>query len=201
MRGMDRADSLTLDPHKGLFLPYGTGALLVRDGAVLHDAHAATGEYMPAMPDDCYDPSQHGPDLSRGFPGLRVWLTVKLYGAAKLRAAVAEKRALAVAAAEAIEQLPGVVMDAPPQLSLFGFHIEWPGSTVEEQNVATTELMNRVTARGRVMLTGCTTGGRFLARVCVLSFRTRQADIDTCVEHVAEEAAKVLAAQGAGATN
>ncbi|HAK56571.1 MAG TPA: amino acid decarboxylase [Acidobacteria bacterium] len=199
MQGMHRADSLTLDPHKGLFLPYGTGALLVRDGTVLHEAHAATGEYMPAMPDDCYDPSQHGPDLSRGFPGLRIWLTVKLYGAAKLRAAVAEKRQLAVAAADAIAQVPGVVIDAPPQLSLFAFHIEWAGSTTEEQNAATTELMNRVTARGKVMLTGCTTGGRVIARVCVLSFRTRQANIDACVRHVTEEAAKILAAQQAEA--
>ena len=72
-----RADSLTLDPHKGMFLPYGTGALLVRDGSALRAAHEATADYLPAMPhpDDFYDPSQHGPDLSRGFPGLRVWLS------------------------------------------------------------------------------------------------------------------------------
>ena len=114
LAGLERADSLTLDPHKGLFLPYGTGALLVRDGDVLHRAHMATGDYMPAVPDegdDRYDPSQHGPDLSRGFPGLRVWLTVKLYGAARLRAAVAEKRDLALRAAAAIERLPGVACD------------------------------------------------------------------------------------------
>ncbi len=194
--GLERADSLTLDPHKGLFLPYGTGALLVRDGSVLRRVHAAAGDYLPAMPeeaDDCYDPSQYGPELSRGFPGLRVWLSVKLYGTAKLRAAVAEKRALALQAAEAIGRLPGVVMDAPPQLSLFAFHLEWPGSTLDEQNAATQQLLDRVTARGKVMLTGCSTGGRFLARVCVLSFRTRQEQIDTCVEHVTEEAARLLA--------
>jgi hypothetical protein len=65
------ADSLTLDPHKGMFLPYGTGALLVRDGAALRAAHEATADYLPAMPhpEDFYDPSQHGPELSRGFPG------------------------------------------------------------------------------------------------------------------------------------
>jgi basic amino acid/polyamine antiporter, APA family len=95
LKGLDGADSLTLDPHKGMFLPYGTGALLVRDGAALRAAHEATAHYLPAMPhpDDFYDPSQHGPDLSRGFPGFRVWLTVKLQGAAAYRAAIAEKRA------------------------------------------------------------------------------------------------------------
>ena len=68
-RGLPRADSLTLDPHKGMFLPYGTGALLVRDGAALRAAHEATAAYLPAMPhpEDFYDPSQHGPELSRGL--------------------------------------------------------------------------------------------------------------------------------------
>ena len=71
LRGLSRADSLTLDPHKGMFLPYGTGALLVRDGAALRAAHEATADYLPAMPhpEHFYDPSQHGPDLSRGLPG------------------------------------------------------------------------------------------------------------------------------------
>jgi aromatic-L-amino-acid decarboxylase len=194
LRGLARADSLTLDPHKGLFLPYGTGALLVRDGAALRAAHGATAAYLPHMPDadEFYDPSQHGPELSRGFPGLRVWLEVKLYGAAKIRAALAEKRALAVDAARRIAEIPGIVMDAEPQLSLFAFHLDWPGAMLAQRNDATRELMERVTARGKVMITGCEVDGRVLARVCVLSFRTRQAHIDTCVEHVTEEARRIV---------
>jgi len=192
--GLSRADSLTLDPHKGMFLPYGTGALLVRDGAALRAAHAATAGYLPGTPDpdEFYDPSQYGPDLSRGFQGLRVWLPVKVFGAARFRAALAEKRALAVDAAARIGAIPGVVMVAPPQLSLFAFHLSWPGATRDEENAATTELMERVTARGRVMITGCAVDGRVLARVCVLSFRTRQSRIDACVEDVAAEAAAIL---------
>src|SRR6185436_18222018 len=115
----------------------------------------------------------HGPELSRGYPGLRVWLSVKLFGAAKLRAAIAEKRELAVDAAERIARIPGIVMDAAPQLSLFAFHLTWPGATGADENSATEALMHRVTARGRVMLTGSWAGGRFVGRVCVLSFRTR----------------------------
>lgn len=189
LAGLPRADSLTLDPHKGLFLPYGTGALLVADGEVLRRAHSVTASYMPASQEDAelYDPHQFGPDLSRGFPGLRVWMSVKLYGSARYRAAVAEKRALAVAAAERISAIPNVVMDAPPQLSLFAFHVAWPGSSIAEQDAATHELLERVIRRGRVMLTGCDAAGRYLARVCVLSFRTRAAEIDVCVRHVAEE--------------
>jgi aromatic-L-amino-acid/L-tryptophan decarboxylase len=184
LRGLDRADSLTLDPHKGMFLPYGTGAVLVRDGAALRAAHEATADYLPAMPhpDDFYDPSQHGPDLSRGFPGLRVWLTVKLYGAAAYRASIAEKRALAVDAYERLAALPGLVIDAAPELSLFAFHVTWPGASLAEEDAATRRLMDRTTARGRVMLTGAVARGRYLGRVCVLSFRTHAEQIDWLVE-------------------
>ena len=187
LRGMSRADSLTLDPHKGMFLPYGTGALLVRDGAALRAAHEATAAYLPAMPhpSDFYDPSQHGPELSRGFPGLRVWLAIKLYGSAAFRSAIAEKRALTVDAYERIAALPHVVMDAPPELSLFAFHLTWPGATKDEEDRATQALMTKVTARGRVMVTGCATHGRYLGRVCVLSFRTHADRIDALVDDVA----------------
>jgi aromatic-L-amino-acid decarboxylase len=194
LAGLPRADSLTLDPHKGLFLPYGTGALLVRDGTALRAVHAATAEYfLERSGDDLYDPSNYGPDLSRGFPGLRVWLTVKTFGAARIRRAIAEKRALAVQAAERVANVPGVRLIAPPQLSLFAFHMRWRGSTVDQENDATRELLAGVAKRGRVLLTGCLTGGRFLARVCVLSFRTRQAQIDACIEDIEAEARALLA--------
>jgi aromatic-L-amino-acid decarboxylase len=184
LRGLPRADSLTLDPHKGMFLPYGTGALLVRDGAALRAAHEATAAYLPAMPhpSDFYDPSQHGPELSRGFPGLRVWLSVKLFGAAAFRGAIAEKRALTLDAVRRVAALPGIVIDAAPELSLFAFHLTWPGATRADEDAATRALMERATARGRVMVTGCEAHGRFLGRVCILSFRTHQAQIDALVE-------------------
>ena len=123
---------------------------------------------------------------------MRVWLTVKLFGAAKLKAAVAEKRALAVQLAARVAALPGFVMVAPPQLSLFAFHLTWPGATLEQENAATERLMSDTTARGRVMITGCRVDGRFLGRVCVLSFRTRQDRIDACAEDLAAAAAAIL---------
>jgi aromatic-L-amino-acid decarboxylase len=184
LRGLPRADSLTLDPHKGMFLPYGTGALLVRDGAALRAAHEATAAYLPAMPhpEDFYDPSQHGPELSRGFPGLRVWLSVKLLGAAAFREAIAEKRALTLEARRRVAALPGIVIDAEPELSLFAFHLTWPGASPAGEDAATRALMEKTTERGRVMVTGCTARGRALGRVCVLSFRTHQPQIDALVE-------------------
>jgi aromatic-L-amino-acid/L-tryptophan decarboxylase len=192
--GLPRADSLTLDPHKGLFLPYGTGALLVRDGAVLRAVHQVQASYLPpAVDEEFYDAAQYGPELSRGFPGLRVWLTIKTYGAARLRAAIAEKRALAVAAALRLADAPGINLVAPPQLSLMAFCLEPPGSSLLEQNKATARLLERVNARGRVMLTGCTVDGRFLARMCVMCFRTRKRHVDEAVDQIIEEAERILA--------
>ena len=187
LRGLPRADSLTLDPHKGMFLPYGTGALLVRDGAALRAAHEATADYLPAMPhpEDFYDPSQHGPELSRGFPGLRVWLSVKLFGTAAFRDALAEKRDLTLDARRRVAELPGIVIDAEPELSLFAFHLTWPGASKADEDAATRALMDKTTERGRVMVTVCTAHGRVLGRVCVLSFRTHQPQIDALIEDMA----------------
>lgn len=193
LKGLSRADSLTLDPHKGMFLPYGTGALLVRDGRHLRAAHTATASYLPHAAGNFYDPSQHGPELSRPFPGLRVWLAIKMFGARRYKAAIAEKRRLAVDAAARFAAIPGLAIDAPPQLSLFAFHLERPGWTPARQDAATSRLLERVTARGRVMLTGCTAHDRFLGRLCVLSFRTRQEHMDIAYEHTKEEAAAILA--------
>ncbi|HYW52303.1 MAG TPA: aminotransferase class V-fold PLP-dependent enzyme [Gemmatimonadaceae bacterium] len=194
LRGLDRADSLTLDPHKGMFMPYGTGALLVRDGAALRAAHEGTADYLPELPsaNEFYDPSQHGPDLSRGFPGLRMWLTMKLYGADAFRAAITEKRELALDAARRVAALPHVVMDAAPELSLFPFHITWPGATLAQEDAATRELMAETTRRGRVMLSGAVAGGRYVGRVCVLSFRTHAAQIDHLVEDLSAAITSVV---------
>ena len=194
LRGLTRADSLTLDPHKGMFLPYGTGALLVRDGSVLRAAHEAHADYLPSMPhpDDFYDPSSHGPELSRGFPGLRVWLCVKLFGSAAFRDAITEKRALTLDAARRVAALPHIVMDSGPELSLFAFHLAWPGSTREQEDAATRDLMERVTQRGRVMVTGAVARGRYLGRVCVLSFRTHQQQIDQLIDDMGAAIAEIL---------
>lgn len=196
LAGLPRADSLTLDPHKGLFLPYGTGALLVRDGEKLRALHSSEAGYLPDNQNEFYDPAQYGPDLSRGFPGLRLWLTLKLFGTARYRAALAEKRELAVWAANEVAKIPGVVMDAAPQLSLFAFHLEGPNlTTLEAQNATTRALMERVTRRGRVMVTGAQVGKRYLGRVCVLSFRSRRAQVEACVEDIATEAAALCGPQ------
>jgi aromatic-L-amino-acid/L-tryptophan decarboxylase len=195
LAGLPRADSIALDPHKSLFLPYGTGALLVRDGKVLRAAHAATAEYLPEPQghEEFYEPSQYGPELSRDYRGLRAWLPLKVHGVSAFRAALIEKHELAVSAAKRVAALPGVVMDADPQLSLFAFHLSWTGSDQAAENASTQQMLERVNARGRVMITGCSVAGQFMARVCVLCFRTHAESMDRCVEDIATEVAAAMA--------
>jgi aromatic-L-amino-acid decarboxylase len=170
--------------------------VLVRDGEVLRRAHAVDAGYLPTLPDGVYSPSQYGPELSRPYRGLRVWLPLKVFGSAKFEAALLEKRQLAVEACNQVAAIEGIDIVAPPDLSLFAFTLGWPGSSLEEQNGATRQLMEGVTARGRVMITGAQVGERFLGRVCVLCFRTRREHVQQCVEDLRLEAARIRAEHG-----
>lgn len=172
--GIDLADSVTLDPHKGLFMPYGLGSLLVRDGSALARAHSSFGSYMPAMQDDpdLVDFCQLSPELSRGNRGLRVWLPFKLAGVQAFRDLLDEKLDLTRWAAERLREIAGIEIVAEPELSIVAFRLRRPGLGPEELNGLNRALLDGVNQRGRVYITGTTVRGEFFLRLCVLSFRT-----------------------------
>jgi aromatic-L-amino-acid decarboxylase len=186
MRGLGRADSVTLDPHKGLFLPYGTGSLLVRDGAALERAHALEAEYMPAMSEtaEFVDFCQLSPELSRPFRGLRVWLPFKLAGAGAFRQQLDEKLDLAQWAWERLREIEDIEIVAEPQLSIVAFRLTRAGLDLEERNRLNHELLERINARRRVYLTGTTVNGSFILRICVLSFRTHMERMEQGMEDI-----------------
>jgi aromatic-L-amino-acid decarboxylase len=174
LAGIERADSIALDPHKGLFLPYGTGALLVRDVAALRAAHAVTADYMPPMQDDpdCPDFSQLSPELSRGWRGLRVWLPISMHGIGPFRRNLDEKLDLTLGVTEELRRIPGVEIVAEPQLSIVVFRLRRTGLEEKALTALNRDLLARVNARNRVHLTSTLLGDRFAIRICVLSFRT-----------------------------
>lgn len=174
LRGIERADSMVLDPHKTLFLPYGTGSLLVRDPAPLRRAHGLSADYLPAMQeaDDLVDFCQLSPELSRPARGLRVWLPIKLHGIEPFRRALDEKLDLAEWAAGELRTISGLEIVAEPQLSTVAFRLHRTGLSVAQLNALNRSLIDRVNARGRVYLTGTVLGERFTLRICVVSFRT-----------------------------
>jgi aromatic-L-amino-acid decarboxylase len=195
--GLSRADSLTVDPHKSLFLPYGTGALLVRNGALLPRAFGTTGSYLPTPsgPDSDYDPYRYGPAMSRDFPGLRVWLTVQSYGVERLVAAIGEKYRLARSAAARLHQVPHLELVTDPELSLFAFRVRRPGFDPAEDDAATRDLIGQVCSGGRALLTGCHLDGRDYARVCVLSFRSRARHVESMVSDIITAAREIVASR------
>jgi aromatic-L-amino-acid decarboxylase len=186
LRGIESADSVTLDPHKGLFVPYGTGSLLVRDGAALARAHSAYGAYMPAMQEDTefVDFCQLSPELSRGFRGLRVWLPFKLAGVQVFRDALDEKLDLARWAAERLREIDGIEIVAEPELSTVAFRIMRPGLTQDGANELNQRFLAAVNRRKRVYLTASTVRGSFFLRICVLSVRTHQDRMRMCLEDI-----------------
>jgi aromatic-L-amino-acid decarboxylase len=186
MRGIERADSIVLDPHKGLFLPYGTGAVLVRDGEDLRRAHSLTADYMPGLQEDPdrVDFSQYSPELSRPFRGLRVWLPFKMHGAGVFRAELEEKLALARLAADRLRVMEGIEMLAEPMLSLLAFRLAPAGVPAEELDDLNRRFIDRVNARQRVFLTGTRLRGRFALRICVLSFRTHRDRMEQALEDI-----------------
>jgi aromatic-L-amino-acid/L-tryptophan decarboxylase len=187
LAGLERADSVTVDPHKSLFLPYGTGALLVRDGAALKRAHSVSGDYMPAIHDetDLADFCELSPELTRPFRGLRVWLPIKMHGIRPFREALDEKLDLARQAADELRAIPGIEVLAEPELSLLAFRFVPPGAGEgADLNRLNKKLLERINERKRVFLTGTLLHGRFALRICVLSFRTHHDRIAMAIEDV-----------------
>jgi aromatic-L-amino-acid/L-tryptophan decarboxylase len=182
LRSMAEADSVILDPHKTLFLPFGTGALVVRDAAKLRRAHSMHADYLPAFQeeDELVDFCELSPELSRDFRGLRVWLPLKLFGIEPFREQLDEKLDLAAYAAAELHKIEGIELVAEPQLSILAFRVA--GDDARNRDV-----LQRINARNRVMLTPAVVGGRFVIRICIVSHRTHRDRIDMALEDIRAE--------------
>jgi len=181
LRGMEEADSIVLDPHKTLFLPFGTGALVVRDAHTLRRAHSMHADYLPAFQqeNELVDFCELSPELSRDFRGLRVWLPLKMFGIEPFREQLDEKLDLAAYAAAELHKIEGIEVVAEPQLSILAFRFR-----DDEQTRA---LLQRINARKRVMLTPAVVGGRFVIRICIVSHRTHRDRVDMALEDIRNE--------------
>jgi aromatic-L-amino-acid decarboxylase len=182
--GIERAESITLDPHKGMFLPYGTGALLVRNGRELRAAHEVHGPYLQDLAPEADIPnfSDYSAELSRDARGLRVWLPIVLHGLGAFRDALNEKLDLARYIYEALSSMPSLEVPWEPELSIVAFRV----NAGEEQasDAATAHLLQRINATGRFVLSSTVVDGRFTIRIAVLSFRTHRDRIDELIDTI-----------------
>ncbi len=198
LSGIERADSITFDPHKGMFLPYGTGCLLVADGQALARAHAEDASYLQDFEardrrGEPPSPTDLGPELSRDFRGLRLWLPLMLHGAGAFRRALSEKLELAAdlhreLAAEVTRGL-GLELLEPPQTTVVAFRAaRRPKERLEEWNARSAALLDAICARERVYLSSTSLpvpgGAAFTLRACFLSFRTHRRHARAAVEDI-----------------
>jgi len=194
--GIERADSITLDPHKAMFLPYGTGCLLVRDGALLRAAHEAHhGEYLQdlALEEEIPSFTNYSPELSRDFRGLRVWLPIKLHGLAAFREALDEKLDLTGLLHDGIRDAPEIEVPWDPQLTVVAFRLRDGAGGSGFAEDADRRFLERINASGRVFLSSTTIHGRMVLRACIVSHRTHRDRIEEAVELIRKAAAEVAA--------
>jgi aromatic-L-amino-acid decarboxylase len=189
-QGIEGSDSLTLDPHKGLFLPYGTGSLLVRDGALLREAHQVGASYLQDLGEEDEIPNfaDYSPELSRDFRGLRVWLPLKLHGAQAFRDALDEKLDLARYLYEELRATRGFELPWEPELSVVAFRYRPERGDAEEFN---RRLLERINASRRVFLSSTMIEGRFVIRACIVSFRTHRDRIEEAAAIIKRAAAEL----------
>lgn len=189
MPGLEQCDSITLDPHKGLFLPYGTGCLLVKEREALLRAHADSAHYLQdVVGDDGPGFNDLSPELSRDFRGLRVWLPIQLHGLQAFRDSLQEKLDLARWAYGELRRDERFEILDEPQLTVIAFRLKGEGRPADARNQ---ELLRRVNARRRVFLSSTRMGGRYLLRMCVLSFRTHADRVRDAVTALREEAGRL----------
>ena len=181
LRRIEQADSVALDPHKTLFLPYGTGAALVRDGMLLQNAFSATGEYIRPLGESEVGPSPAdlSPELTRHFRALRLWLPLQIAGIGAFRAAQSEKLALARYFHARLSEIEGWDPGPPPDLSVVAFRYLPKSGDVDQFNE---RLLEHIQQEGRVMLSGTRIDGSFRLRCAILCFRTHVEHIDDAID-------------------
>ena len=182
LQGIDKADSITLDPHKGFFLSMGMGCVLVRDGAALRAAHAAEAAYLPETDEARSLPnlSDYSLKLSRPFRGLRLWMALKLYGWEPFAEALSLNRSLAVRLHRRLSEDSRFEVPWTPDLSTVAFRLR------DRSDADTLELMRGINDRGHVYLSPTTIAEKTYVRACFLNHRSSEATLVDLVGDVEE---------------
>lgn len=189
LAGIERADTVTLDPHKWLFVPFECGCLLAREPRRLADAFRILPEYLRDVETDGEEVNfaDYGEQLTRYTRALKVWLPVQYFGVGAIRSAIDGGMNLALHAQTLLRQDPIFEILSPAQLGVICFRVHPAGvddpATLDALNQRINEQVN---ALGRHFISSTRLRGSFSLRICVLGFRTRESDIDELVESIRE---------------
>lgn len=191
LKGIEKADSLVMDPHKGLFLPYGLGVVLVKDKHKLNAAHYYKANYLQdaVAIEEEPSPSDLSPELTKHFRGLRLWLPLMLHGVKPFRAGLEEKLLLTRYFYEELKKTDDFDMGPEPELSVASFrYIPKEG----DANKFNQLLLHEILKDGRVFLSSTKVDGKFIIRIAVLSFRTHLQTIDLILKILKEKVELLL---------
>ncbi len=200
--GLEQVDSFVFDPHKTMFMPFEAGCALVRRPEYLRAAFGMRAEYLPNTAEDegsqAFHFRDYGPQLSRSFRALKIYLTLKIYGTEALAMELSRQFDLAAQLAERLQAAPDFQLFAPAPLGIVAFRYLAPGSS--PRDVSWLDAFNRrlaraVQQRGRAFISFTTLRERVALRVCFLSHRTRVEDLDALVGEIRAAASSLLRAE------
>jgi aromatic-L-amino-acid/L-tryptophan decarboxylase len=191
--GLERADSVSLDPHKWLYVPVDAGCLLFRDAESAMNAFSTEdADYIKThgySDEEAFAFWDYGVELSRRFRALKVWLTLQYYGTRCIAEAIAEDISLAAYLGELVSKADDFELLAPVELSICCFrYVPQGGMSDTELNQLNERIMALVQKGGRAYVSNATVNGRFALRACITNFRTTKADIEETVEAIRETA-------------
>ena len=202
LAGIDRADSVTLDPHKWLYQPMECGSVLIRDGARLERTFAIHPDYLDG--DATHGAGEvnfadRGLQLSRGFRALKIWVTMQTFGLAAFRAAIQRNLELAEFAEALIRRHAGLTLMAPATLGIVCFRREWPGCDEAETERRGLALADDLERSGMALVSATRLAGRHAIRLCILNPTSSEEHVRLVVEHFAGAPVPAAAPGGADA--
>ena len=179
-KGVERSDSFIIDPHKGMFLPYGIGVIIVKDTAQLHKSHNYQANYMQDALENAQElsPADLSPELTKHFRGLRMWLPMQLFGLEPFKAALTEKHMLTKYFYNRIQEL-NFAVGPEPELSVAIYR--YSGDDIDD-NIFNKALTKAVQDDGRIFISSTMIDGVFWIRLAVLCFRTHLREVDLLLE-------------------
>jgi aromatic-L-amino-acid decarboxylase len=179
LQGLGEADSLALDPHKWLFQPYEIGGVLVREARWLRETFHILPEYLVDIEGSAGEVNfcDRGIQLTRGFRALKLWMSLKVFGAAAFRAALNRGFELAETAEAAVRGLPDWEVVTPAQLGIVTFRYAPPGMATEELDRLNHALVDGMIADGFAMVSSTVLRGQTVLRMCTINPRTTAGDV------------------------
>jgi glutamate/tyrosine decarboxylase-like PLP-dependent enzyme len=186
--GIGLADSIALDPHKWLYLPVDIGCVIYREPETALAAFAHEAEYTRIIgeeADEAFAFWDYGPELSRRFRALKVWMLLKGVGLDALGEAIGNNLACARHLASMVRASDDFEMVAPVELSIFCFRhlpVQLRNESAEAIDAFNERLLVALQQDGSSYLSNATLGGRFALRGCVLNYRTTLRDMEILLD-------------------